>query len=509
MSKFNQTSAVNTNKTVNLAGGVAYDNKNLKEKLALQALTTFVNEAKYYGDNTPDIKKNIQSILAEGALGAQFVRNLGLFARKEFNLRSISHLIAGELASNEVGNTYTKEYVSNVCVRPDDMLEIVSLHRTLNNNKVANSVKKGIAEAIHKFDQYQLSKYKGKRKALKMKDIINVAHPKPKNEVEAALYKSILEDTITTPYTWETTISAIKKCDTAAVKKAWEGLITSKNEKGMFVLPIMALLRNLNNILKADVSSQAIEVVISRLTDEKTIVNSRQLPFRFYSAYKVLTTEFAYNPTQGVAKVLRALETSIQLSVVNMPKFEGKTCIVVDESGSMDGLLADKSSISYKELGNLFTAICVAKGEEVTVIPFGEKAKKMYLSSNDSIFTNMNKLRNSGVGYATYLTTAFDLITEQYDRIIVFSDMQTYTMTEGYAHTSSKGGDLFAKYSSKYKECYLHSFDLAGYRGTSPFDMTKPKVSLYGGWSDKSLSLISLSEKGISSLVKEIENYVV
>lgn len=506
MSKFNSTSTTNSPKTTNLAGGVAYTNRNLKEVLATQALTTFVSEGKYYGDNTNDIKKNIQKLMETDA---EFVRNLGLFARKEFNLRSISHLIAGELSTSEAGKSLTKGYIASVCVRPDDMLEIMSLHRSMNDNKVSNSVKKGLSSAIHKFDQYQLSKYKGKKKAIKLKDVINVSHPKPRNEVEAALYKSILEDTITVPYTWETTISAIKKTDTEAVKNAWESLVLSKNDKGMYVLPIMALLRNLNNIVKAGVSERAITVIVSRLTDEKTIVNSKQLPFRFYSAYKILKNAFGYYDTTDAAqKVLFALETAIQLSVKNMQDFEGSTCIIVDESGSMDGALSDKSSLSYKELANLFAAICVAKGEQVTCIPFGQTAKKMYLSPNDSIFTNMEKLRASNVGYATYLNEAFKLIKEKYDRIIVFSDMQTYTSSEGFGQQGNKGGDLFGQYCSTYnKDCFMHSFDLAGYKGTSPFDMTRKNVSLYAGWSDKALALISLSEKGITSLVKEIENY--
>ena len=66
--------------------------------------------------------------------------------------------------------------------------------------------------------------------------------------------------------------------------------------------------------------------------------------------------------------------------------------------------------------------------EETVVIPFGQHAKKMYLSPNDSIFTNMDKLANSNVGYATLLDQAFKLImNEEFDRIIVFSDFQTYS----------------------------------------------------------------------------------
>ncbi|CAD5119855.1 DgyrCDS8439 [Dimorphilus gyrociliatus] len=88
-----------------------------------------------------------------------------------------------------------------------------------------------------------------------------------------------------TPETWETQISM--KGNKSFV---WEGLIDHKK------LPFMAMLRNLRNLIKAGISESHHNMILGRLTDEKSIVNSKQFPFRFFSAYDVLTTlEKQYN----------------------------------------------------------------------------------------------------------------------------------------------------------------------------------------------------------------------
>ena len=80
----------------------------------------------------------------------------------------------------------------------------------------------------------------------------------------------------------------------------WEELIDHKK------LPFMAMLRNLRNVIIAGISNQHHQWVIGRLTDERAVVNSRQFPFRFFSAYEVLnqleTREIAKPLMKGVIK---------------------------------------------------------------------------------------------------------------------------------------------------------------------------------------------------------------
>ncbi|XP_070582909.1 telomerase protein component 1 [Erythrolamprus reginae] len=79
------------------------------------------------------------------------------------------------------------------------------------------------------------------------------------------------------PQTWDRELS--NRGNKAAV---WEELIDSKK------LPFMAMLRNLRNILKSGVSERHHQILLKRLEDKDSVIHSRQLPFRFLSAYKVI-----------------------------------------------------------------------------------------------------------------------------------------------------------------------------------------------------------------------------
>lgn len=79
------------------------------------------------------------------------------------------------------------------------------------------------------------------------------------------------------PETWETQVSM--KGNKAST---WEQLLDHNK------LPFMAMLRNLRNLIKAGISPKHHTKVIRKLTDERSVVNSKQFPFRFFSAYEVL-----------------------------------------------------------------------------------------------------------------------------------------------------------------------------------------------------------------------------
>ncbi|XP_006883338.1 PREDICTED: telomerase protein component 1 [Elephantulus edwardii] len=76
------------------------------------------------------------------------------------------------------------------------------------------------------------------------------------------------------PETWERVLSL--RGNKAAV---WEELI----DKGK--LPFMAMLRNLCSLLQVGISAQHHELVLQRLQHAKSVIHSRQFPFRFLNAH--------------------------------------------------------------------------------------------------------------------------------------------------------------------------------------------------------------------------------
>ena len=82
--------------------------------------------------------------------------------------------------------------------RPDDVTEIMACYKTYGK-PFSNALKRGMAEAIQNFDEYQLAKYNSGCKGMKFRDILRITHPNPK-EVGKLFWK-ILNDTLETPYT--------------------------------------------------------------------------------------------------------------------------------------------------------------------------------------------------------------------------------------------------------------------------------------------------------------------
>ena len=77
------------------------------------------------------------------------------------------------------------------------------------------------------------------------------------------------------------------------------------------------------------------------LTDEKLIKKSLVLPFRFTTAYNELQS--CSGP--AVRKALQALNEAVEISLNNVPKFEGETLVVLDVSSSMSGRVSEISSL--------------------------------------------------------------------------------------------------------------------------------------------------------------------
>lgn len=376
-----------------------------------------------------------------------------------------------------------------------------------------NALKRGMAEVLKNFDEYQIAKYNGGNKEMKFRDVLKITHPTPKSKEVEELFGKILNDQLETPYTWETELSA-----KGNNKEVWEELIASGR------VGYMALLRNLRNIVK---SGADITPVLAILADPIQVKKSRQLPFRFFSAYRTLENE--YLMTQDIH---RALESAVSASVENMDKIMGRTLIAIDVSGSMSSSISDKSDIRCSDIASLFGAMASKLCEDATVCYF-EAAKSLYRDHfrrngwafPESRFKNSEEcgyriahygrydsildiaLKNSFAGGGTDLSLPMQFALEEdatrnlkaFDRVIYFSDNECNRGLE----TTVQG--MVDTYRRKYnRDFWVHGVDLQGY-GTQQF--CGSKFDLIAGWSDKVLSFINLAEKGVGTLVKEIETY--
>jgi hypothetical protein len=105
--------------------------------------------------------------------------------------------------SHLIANTLGK-----VIQRPDELTEFLSIYWKEGKASLPNQVKKGLGNALRKFDEYQLAKYNRTQKEVKLCDVLNLCHPKPDNSEQADLWGRLLQGTLETPDTWETKLSA-------------------------------------------------------------------------------------------------------------------------------------------------------------------------------------------------------------------------------------------------------------------------------------------------------------
>lgn len=475
MSKFNQT---NTIKTTNKSGHVAYSMGD-KEKLVTQVLTSFFNEQKYYGDTSNELVKLAEKVATHDP---QFVSNLARYVRKEIHLRSIAHVLTCIVANVVESKPFIADTVIDIVERADDITEILACYILMYGKPIPNGLKKALGRALTRFNEFQISKYNGGNKIVKFKDVLKLTHIKPNTKEQEELFNKIMNDNLMTATRWETELSA-----KGNNKETWESLIENNQ------LGYMAMLRNLRNIINAKPNN--IQKVYDKLENKEEVKRSKQLPFRYLSAYKEIK-DFATN------KPLDVLENAIEHSIENLPKLKGKTVIAIDVSGSMSDRISARSEITCDEiaclLGVLATKIC----EEYEVITFNTRLFHETFSSRAGIIEATYNITRHGGGTDLGLPLEYMLNGKvNADRLIILSDNEINSW-RGYEETCQTFADEYRRTINK--DLWVHAIDLQGY-GTQQF--IGKNTNIIAGWSERVLEFIDLAEKGIDTQVKHIENY--
>lgn len=481
MSKFN-SSAASAKHTTNKAGGSAYI---MTPELELvSALLTSFLEDKFYQSG----KERITSIKdAMAKVDPLFAAKAAIYARNEFGMRSVSHVTAAELfrldangKSRVSGEQWVKRFIEKVVRRPDDATEIVSYYfaHVRSNKSEPAALKKGLAMALQKFDEYQLAKYRSAGKSIKLVDIANLAHPAGDSEA----IKKLVHDELRNTETFEAKLSkAGQSGEPDAKREEWSKLVNSGR------LGYFALLRNLRNIIEE--APEVIEAAIAQLTNEKQIHKSLVLPFRFMTAAE----EIGKLPGKEAKQVLIGLGQALDISCANIPKFEGETLIAVDKSGSMAGAPIQRAS--------LFAAMLV-KSNLADVILWDSSAADFNCNPQDSVITIAQQIaRDSAMMGGTNIMAPFEHAQRTYDRIVILTDEQSWGHSAYYNQDS--GPQALAAYNRRTgANPMVYNWDLLGY-GTLQFP--ENQVAVLAGWSDKMFDIMKLVETDKRALVKTIE----
>lgn len=474
MSRFNTKSE--STKVENFAGGLSHSQSPELELVSIM-LTSFAKDQFYR--STDDTFARLISLIID--CDKEFVAKAAVYTRTQFGMRSITHVVASELALHISGKPWAKAFYAAIVYRPDDMMEILSYH-IKKHGKIPNAMKKGFAKAFDKFDKYKLAKYRGEGKGFKLVDVVNLVHPIP-TEKNAEAINALIKGELKSFDTWETELSkAGQVADNEQQKDqfkkdVWIKLIREKK------IGYFALLRNLRNIIEQ--APEAVNEAIESLTNEELIKKSLVLPFRFTTAYEQIE---AMDGGKIVRAILVALNKAVDISINNVPKFDGETLVVLDESGSMTGKPA--------QIGSLFSAVLV-KSNNADFITFSDLARYQNVNPLDSTITISKAIKFASGG--TNFHSIFQTANKKYDRIIILSDMQGWI---GYDTPAKEFNDYKKRTGSN---PFIYSFDLNSH-GSMQFP--EQNVFCLAGFSEKVFDIMAMLEKDKKALITEINKTV-
>ena len=530
--------------TTNLEGGLAFEMA-AKTRLYMRVCTSMVSEAKFYKTGEEHDNELLDDLRAVAAQDPQWIFKLAAYARNEMYLRSVSTMILAEAAGIPQCRPFVVVWAPGILKRADELQEVLAYRLNKYGKPIPMCLRRGIAAAVHNFDEYQLAKYDMARKgdAVTMQDVLRLCHPKPRNAAESALFRYLVrrEDTdyallpkidaqlkfnqLNADTDWDRAKELIE-----AGHVSWEVAVSKFGNKKIvwdaLDLPFMAGLRNLRNLIQ---SGADLTPVLDQLKNREAVKRSKQLPFRFYSAAAALEggpSKRFHSRCRGgsreekpmdpfmVRAVKRELEKALEFSVDNIPKLPGRTCVLVDISGSMTSKVAGKSAVACMDIAALFGAAC---GRAMDALVCAFTTSFVFVDVTDlPILKGMEAIKASAAPESTYAHLPILQLTQdrtKVDRIILLSDMQCYSDRDPaeYGYSSAEAREFGTAFAA-YKACInpgvkLISVDLTGY-GTAVVLENEPNVALLAGWSDRVFDFIELFERGATDAGALIANYV-
>lgn len=483
----------------NYENGLSFSVDNLTE-LYMRAATCLVGEPKFYESANFADQELIRATHEVLKTDPEFVLQLAVYCREQMHLRSVPLVLCAEYANVAPGTVpNARKYISRVIQRADELSEIIAYQFERNKvsprtTKLPMVIKKGVADAFPKFDAYALGKY-NRDGAVKLRDALFLTHPVPKSDQQKQDCDDLTNGTLESPITWETQRSG--------GLMTWHDVIHSIFHKDGKVNNYMAQLRNLRNALQSeDVTNDDIVLMCKMLSNPDAVLKSKQLPFRFLSAYRVVKD--IEHPM--INNVMDALESAVSVSIDNMPRMAGTTLIACDVSGSMlFDPISNNSSIYPYDIGIMLGSMAHQFCNDSITGVFGTKWKQMAMSKHGGILGNVSGMRSHGneVGYSTHGHKVIEyLLTKdiKVDRIMMFTDCQMWD-----SYYDFNFGSTFIKYQRKYPDVKLYLFDLTGYGNITVPQDTK-NVCLVSGWSDKIFDFIKIFEDDGMSAIDKIKD---
>ena len=549
--------------------GRTYEIENPSVKLLNMIGGGFFNEPRYYDSNRTSTEfytelsktgKISSRILDEMSLTeqakevietAQAVANsdnpedlliLAAWARDPkhgLKLRTTPQILLAIAAANPKTKEFVRRYCPSIMRRADEPAQVLAAFIHLFQGKTSGrrkgtipaSLRKGAADAYAKYSLYSILKYDNQARPT-IKDTLKLIDRKKGRPFSDAVLKYITDRVITedTPelikarHYFFNTVKSVQEVNEELIKTAsltWENITShlgsSKEvwELCIPMMPEMALTRNLRNFEQAGISDPAWDKVYAKI---EKITNTKQLPFRFFTAAK--------HTTSTAAQTAAAIQ--LDKACAQLPDLPGVTVALVDNSGSALGApVSGKSDLRVSDCGNILGAVLAKRfGRRAKIGVFGDSIVWVPFSQADSALTIKNKIdsvaqvedraKNGALGFPQFKSgygvgartetglwwAIHDLIERgvKVDRFVLLSDLCCYTQGDVNCRVDMRafGKDghratmqgMFSRYRAKVNpNAKVYSVNLSGY-GQSQMDPKDKKNYIMSGWSEQIFSLI-------------------
>lgn len=369
--------------------GVKVPTISAEKQLHRAVLACMLFEKQFYL-NGQESAKIIQDLVTK--VSPDKVAELAIKARNEYKLRHVPLFLCRELARNGKLNANTLNSVIN---RADELGEFLAMYWSDGKCPISNQVKKGLAQAFGKFNEYQLAKYDRNSAVVSLRDVLFLSHVKPCSTEQEALFKRVANKELKTPLTWETELSS-----GADKSETFTRLMQEKK------LGALAFLRNLRNMVQAGVSEAAIR-------DYSRSVNvDKVLPFRYIAAARI------------VPQFEDMLEAMMFRSLAGAQKLGGKTLLLVDVSPSMFGTkVSAKSDLDRYDAAAALAMLCSEVCEELEVYSFSTECVRVAPRKG---FALVDAIKGSQANNGTLMGKAVKVANSKgYDRLIVITDEES------------------------------------------------------------------------------------
>jgi len=426
---------------------------------------------------------------------------LAQYLRTAMLMRSAAVVMAAEYVA--AGGAGGRSVIARALQRADEPAELLGYWLANHGRNVPMPVKRGVADAVRRlYTERAALRYDGLSRQLRMADVIELTHPRPRDDRQSALFKYLLDrrhhddataDAATLPIlAGAAALEAVPADERRTVlrqrgpealaqaafswerlsgwllggmdSEAWEAIIPS--------MGVMALVRNLRNFGQAAISEVAIETVIDKITDAEQVAKARLFPYQVWAAYK-------HAPSDNWK---RALGRTLDHTVANIPALDA-TLVVIDTSGSMQAPVSNRSKLARVEVAAVMAMATAKRASDVDVVIYGQTNAPVRGLAGASVLAGVDKVVRSvgSVGHATFGHTAiarwFD--PKRHRRAVLFTDDQQHD-----------SGQVPLDHVP-----LVYTFNLAGYRPSALPAGERGRYTL-GGFTDATFTAMKVLEDG-------------